>query len=251
MVAATAQTLSTASARQVREDLAACYHIFAMFGWDDLTYTHISARVPGEDAYYIYPFGYLFEEVTASSLLRVSLDGVVLEGREAQYNATGYVIHGGIYQHRPDVNAIIHLHTPDGVSVSAMPQGLLPISQFSYHFYNRIGTHSYDSLALDEDRHGAGLVKDLGNNNALLLQNHGTLTCGRDMPEAFLYMYFLEKACQVQCRAGSDLTSLHVPPAEVCEQAARDMRAFEPDFGHRDWQALLRKLKRNNSCYAQ
>ncbi len=239
------------SAQKIRKDLAACYQIFAMLEWDDLTYTHISARIPGDDAYYIYPFGMLFEEVTASSLLKVSLNGEVLEGTESQYNRTGYVIHGAIYQNRPDVNAVIHLHTTAGVAVSAMKSGLLPISQFSYHFYNRIATHTYDSLALDHDRHGKQFFNDLENHKAMLLQNHGTLTCGGDLQEAFLYMHFLEQACQVQCKALAGGNELHTPPPEICEQAFQDMRNFEPEFGHRDWKALLRKLDREGSTYAE
>lgn len=234
----------------LKQKLAACYRFCAMMGWDDLTYTHISARSPGSDAYYIYPFGELFEEVTASSLLKVSLDGEIIEGQEFQYNKTGYVIHGAIYKARPEINAVIHLHTRAGVAVSAMKCGLLPISQFSYHFFNRIGYHPYDALALEDDRQGGALGRDLGEHKALMLQNHGTLTCGETIEEAFLYMNFLEKSCQVQCAAmAAGIDNLHMPSPSVCEQAFHDMRNFEPDFGKRDWQALIRKLERLDPGY--
>ncbi len=232
-----------------RIQLAAAYRIFAHMKMDDLTYTHLSARLPGADSYFIYPFGQLFEEVTASTLLKVSLDGEILEGKENQYNQTGYVIHGNIYKKRPDVNAVFHLHTTAGVAVSAMECGLLPLSQFSFHFYNRLAYHAYDSLTLEDLRQGENLVKDLGLKKAIILRNHGTLTCGATVQEAFLYMSFLEKACQVQCAVLSSGQKVIIPPAEVCERAAQDMRDFEPNFGHRDWTALVRKLDRTDLTY--
>jgi len=237
--------------RHARIQLAAAYRILAQMQMDDLTYTHLSVRLPESEAYFIYPFGMLFEEVTASSLLEVSLNGKVLEGRESQYNQTGYVIHGNIYKKRPDVNAIFHLHTTAGVAVSAMECGLLPLSQFSFHFYNRLAYHSYDSLTLDNQRQGENLLQDLGLKKAMILRNHGTLTCGTTIQEAFLYMYFLEQACRVQCTALSSGQKVIIPPREVCEKAAQDVRAFEPDFGIRDWTSLLRKLEREDPTYKE
>ncbi len=232
---------ATALETQTRTTLAAAYRLLAQRQMDDLTYTHLSARVPGEEAYFIYPFGMLFEEVTASSLLKVSLTGEILEGEEVQYNQTGYVIHGSIYQRRPEINAVFHLHTTAGVAVSAMACGLLPLSQFSFHFYNRLAYHGYDSLALDYRRQGDQLAEDLGPHKAMILRNHGTLTCGTTVPEAFLYMHFLEQSCRVQCAALSAGQPLTMPPPEVCEKAAKDLRAFEPTFGERDWTALIRQ----------
>ncbi|MEB3702662.1 Class II aldolase/adducin domain protein [Candidatus Bealeia paramacronuclearis] len=236
--------------KETRRNLAAAYRIFAHLKMDDLTYTHLSARVPNQDAYFIYPFGDLFEEVTASRLLKVSLDGEILEGSEFQYNKTGYIIHGSIYQARSEINAIFHLHTPAGVAVSAMPQGLMPISQFAFHFYNRIGAYHYDSLALDYRRQGESLKAALGTYKTLLLQNHGTLTCGETIEEAFLYMYFLERACQTQVAALSCGTPI-VPSPEVCEKTAQDLRNFEPDFGSRDWTALMRIVETNYPDYKE
>jgi ribulose-5-phosphate 4-epimerase/fuculose-1-phosphate aldolase len=226
-------------------NLAAAYRLFAYFKMDDLTYTHLSARLPSTDFYFIYPFGYLFEEVTASSLLKVDLDGNILEGTEEQYNQTGYIIHGSIYRKRPDVNAIFHLHTTAGVAVSVMKCGLLPLSQFSFHFHNRLSYHDYNSLALDDKQHGIKLQEDLGDNKALILRNHGTLTCGRTVSEAFFRAYYLEQACKVQCQALQTGQELVFPPEAICEQAAKDMRNFETDLGQRDWKALLRKLSKD------
>jgi ribulose-5-phosphate 4-epimerase/fuculose-1-phosphate aldolase len=237
--------------RHVRIQLAAAYRILASMKMDDLTYTHLSARVPGSETYFIYPFGMLFEEVTASSLLKVSLDGEILEGKESQYNQTGYVIHGNIYKSRPDVNAVFHLHTTAGVASSAMECGLLPISQFAFHFYDRLAYHAYDSLTLEDDRQGNNLAKDLGLKKSMILRNHGTLTCGETIHEAFLYMYFLEQACKVQCATLSSGQKLTMPPKKVCEQAAQDVRDFEPDFGIRDWTALVRKLDRMDGSYRE
>lgn len=235
--------------RKLRVQLAAAYRILADLQMDDLTYTHLSARLPGADAYFIYPFGLLFEEVTASNLLKVSLEGEVLEGTESQYNQTGYVIHGSIYKKRSEINAIFHLHTTAGIAVSAMECGLLPLSQFSLHFYNQIAYHSYDSLALDSQQQGENLAHDLGGKKAMFLCNHGTLTCGTTIPEAYLYMHFLEQACRVQCAALAGNQQVILPPHKVCEQAAQEVRAFEPNFGIRDWTALLRRLDRRDGTY--
>ncbi|MBA3813889.1 MAG: class II aldolase/adducin family protein [Alphaproteobacteria bacterium] len=235
----------------VRMHLAAAYRILAHQKMDDLTYTHLSARIPGSDTYFIYPFGMLFEEVTSSNLLKVSLKGEVLEGEESQYNQTGYVIHGSIYKKRSDVNAIFHLHTVAGIAVSAMDCGLLPLSQFAFHFYNRVSYHAYDSLALENQRQGEKLAQDLGQMKALFLRNHGTLTCGSTIQEAYLYMHFLEQSCRVQCAALSGNQKITLPTHEVCEEAVQDLRDFEPDFGIRDWTALLRRLDRTDPSYRE
>lgn len=233
----------------LRTSLAAAYRVCATLGMDDLTYTHLSARLPGSSSYFIYPFGLLFEEVRASALLKVSLGGEILEGEESHYNQTGYVIHGNIYKKRPDINAIFHLHTVSGVAVSAMACGLLPLSQFALHFYGGLAYHPYDSLTLEQDRQGENLGKDLGLKKALILQNHGTLTCGATIQEAFLYMYFLEKACQVQCAVLNCGNKIILPPDEVCQKAALDLRHFEENFGNRDWEALVRKLDQGDTSY--
>lgn len=226
----------------LRRELALAYRIFAHLGWDDLTYTHLSARLPGRDAFLIQPFGLFFEEVRPQDLIEVSFEGEVLDQKNKAFNHTGYVIHGSIYKARPDLNASFHLHTIDSVAVSAMEEGLLPISQFALHFYNRISYHDYGSLALEFHQQGGKVAADLGSSKAMLLRNHGSLTCGETIEEAFLYANFLEKACQTQVKALSGGRPLVIPPAPICEKAARDLREFEPSFGSRDWQAWKRKL---------
>lgn len=228
---------------KIKAELAASYRILALNKMDDLTYTHLSARVPGDDKYFIYPFGLLFEEVSISNLITVSLDGEILEGKEFQYNKTGYVLHGTIYKYRPDINAIFHAHSIAGVAVSAQKSGLLPISQFALHFYNSISYHEYDSLALDNDKQGIKLIKDLGKNKVMILKNHGTITCGSDVPEAMFYTHHLEQACKVQIAAGNNIDNLIIPDDKICAKANYDLMNFEAEIGRRDWEALLRKLK--------
>lgn len=228
---------------ETRANLALAYRMLAYLKMDDLTYTHLSARVPGKDCYYIYPFGLLYSEVTAENLLMVSFEGKVIEGTEMQYNRTGYVIHSAIYKARPDIHAIFHCHTHAGVAVSAMECGLLPISQFALHFYDRIGYHHYNSLALEPYGHAQALVRDLSSYKTMIMQNHGTLTCGSTLHEALFYTYHLEQACKVQCLALQSGQPLIIPERVVCEQAAHDLLHFEEDLGFRDWQALKRLVE--------
>lgn len=233
------------SADSLKETLARCYYILAKKGLDDRTYTHLSARLAGEEAYYIYPLGLLFEEVTPDKLIKVDFDGNILEGSEKTFNETGYVIHSSVYKTRPDMNAVFHLHTTAGVAVSSMKQGLLPLSQFAFHFYNRLSYHGYDALNLDKRSQGQNLVKDLGpHNKAMILENHGTMTCGQTQEEALFYMLFLEEACKVQIAAlSAGLDNLHIPPKSVCEQAYKDMTAFEQgNIGKRDFEAECRVI---------
>jgi ribulose-5-phosphate 4-epimerase/fuculose-1-phosphate aldolase len=233
---------------QIRQNLAAAYQILAYYNLDDLTYTHLSARSESKKSFFIYPFGLLFSEVTASSLLEVDFDGNVICGEEYQYNKTGFVIHGSIYKEKPKLNAIFHLHTIPGVAVSAMEEGLLFVSQFALHFYQNIAYHNYDSLALEANKHGNDLCADLADNMAMFLQNHGTITCGETIHEAMFYTIYLEKACKTQC-ALINAKKLVIPSSETCMQAKKDMRNFENDLGKRDWLAMLRILEKNNSNY--
>jgi ribulose-5-phosphate 4-epimerase/fuculose-1-phosphate aldolase len=212
-------------------------------GMDDRTYTHLSARVPGEEAYYIYPLGLLFEEVTPDKLNKVDLEGNILEGEEVTFNQTGYVIHSSVYKARPEINAVFHVHTIDGVAVSCMRQGLLPLSQFSLHFYNRLAYHDYTALTLDAVTQGEKLAGDLGpTHKAMILRNHGTMTCGETSQEALFYMLFLEEACKVQVAAlSAGIESLSIPPKDVCEKAYHGMTAFEKgEVGQRDFDAMCR-----------
>lgn len=223
----------------IKEDLALSYQIISYLGYDDHTYTHLSARPSGVSYFYILPFGLRFEEVTADNLIKVDFEGNILEGREFQYNRTGYIIHASIYQYRDDINAIFHNHTPYNVAVSAMREGLLPISQWALHFYNKISYHDYDSLALD---FSAKLHEDLGSNFSMLLRNHGAITSGRTIWEAMFYTYHLEKACEAQVLSLSANRELIIPSHEICEKAVGDLLSFEKDLGLRDWKAWKRKI---------
>ena len=231
---------------EIKRKLALSYRIIAKFSMDDLTYTHLSARSSSGESFYIFPFGSLFSEVTPDSLLEVSLDGKVLQGREDQYNRTGYVIHCNLYRARQDINAIFHLHTIAGVAVSVMKFGLLPLSQFALHFYNLVSYHDYDSLALDHVQHGQKMVRDLDSNKVMILRNHGTITAGATIEEAMFYTRHLEKACRVQVealRAGYE--NLIIPDAAICQQAVKDLLTFEKNLGYRDSAALTRGLLKN------
>lgn len=231
-----------------KKNLAYAYQILGKLGLDDHTYTHLSARPEGADYYFIYPFGLRFEEVTEDNLLKVSLDGTILEGEECQYNKTGYVIHGNIYKNRDDINAIFHLHTEAGIAVASMKEGLLPISQWALHFYGQIAFHEYNSLALDEDEHGGAFVRDMGEKNVVLMRNHGFLTAGKTIHEAMFYCHHLQRACATQVAALSCNRELVIPDEEVCRKANQDLLTFEKDLGKRDWDAWVRWIENKTSC---
>ncbi|HJK87062.1 MAG TPA: class II aldolase/adducin family protein [Candidatus Megaira endosymbiont of Nemacystus decipiens] len=222
-----------------KHDLAACYRIISLLGLDDHTYTHISSR--SERGFYIYPFGMLFGEVRPQDLLEVTFEGKVLQGDEYQYNKTGYIIHGQLYKQRKDINSIIHLHTPEIVAVSSCSKGLMPISQWALHFYGKVSYHKYNSLALSPEQ-GGSILDDLGSNKVMLMQNHGSITCGVDIQEALFYSYHLQKACQTQCLALGMNENIIMPSDEICRQSVNDLLSFEKKLGHRDWQAWLRLL---------
>lgn len=225
---------------QTKEDLAYAYRFCSRLKMDDLTYTHISARHSNADNYFIYPFGFLYEEVTPNTLLNVDFKGNILEGSEFQYNRTGYTIHGNIYASRADINAVFHYHTPASVAVSAMKNGLMPISQWALHFYDQVAYLPYDSLALDYELQGRVLLEALGDKKVMLMENHGALTCGKTIQEAFFYAYHLEKACQTQCLALQSGQEIILPSEKICKKANRDLLNFEKDLGRRDWEALRR-----------
>src|SRR5262245_4860749 len=188
---------------QARVDLAAMYRLTALYGWDDLVFTHISLRVPGPEHHFlINPYGFLFEEITASSLVKVDLAGNVVMETTYFINPAGFTIHSAVHEAREDAQCVFHTHVAHGVAVSAQKQGLLPISQQSIFPLAAIGYHNYEGVALNADEK-IRLVSDLGTNQALILRNHGLLTVGRSAAEAFLYMYVLESACRIQIMAQS------------------------------------------------
>ena len=226
---------------QMKEDLVLAYKILSHLKLDDHTYTHLSVR--SDRGFFIYPFGLLFSEVTLDNLLEVSLEGKVLDGEEKQYNKTGYIIHGQIYQKRPDINAIFHIHTPEIVAVSSYAQGLLPLSQWALHFYENITYHNYDSLALDDEQ-GSNMVSDLKEYFVMLLRNHGSITCGRTIQEAMFYTYHLQQACKTQIYSlqMAQKEDLIIPAHDISSRAVKDLLSFEKKLGYRDWEAWHRLL---------
>ncbi|HEX4045882.1 MAG TPA: class II aldolase/adducin family protein [Gammaproteobacteria bacterium] len=228
----------------IKQDLTIAYKALAHLKYDDHTYTHLSARdINNKNSFFIYPFGLRFEEVEPNNLMKISLDGIILEGEEYQYNRTGYVLHGAIYDKRPDIQAIFHLHTPESLAVSALTEGLLPLSQWALHFYDRLTYHNYDSLVL-EGNQGSCLLNDLGQQFVILLRNHGFIACGRTIQEAMFYSYHLQKACETQCLILSMNKEYIIPSKEVCEKAVHDLLTFEKNLGERDWQAWKRLVLR-------
>ena len=236
---------------QVRVDLAACYRLMAEYGMVEMVANHISARVPGtHDEFLINPYGMLYEEMTASSMIRIDLEGNVLfNATDYGVNQAGYVIHSAVHAARHDVECIIHTHTLAGMAVSAMKCGLMPIAQTSLRWAKGVSYHAYEGIALNLDERER-LVKDLGNTDAMILRNHGLLTCAPSIPECFNNMYRLERACQLQVMALSCNTEIELPPEEVVNEA---WRLFQPGvrrrFGVLEWPALLRKLDRKDPSY--
>ena len=221
-----------------------------MYGWDDLVFTHISARVPGgEEHFLINPYGMLFEEITASSLVKVDLEGNKVLGSEYPVNPAGFVIHSAVHEARADAGCVLHTHTKAGIAVSAQACGLLPISQTSLFPYVTLGYHDYEGVALNEDEKPR-LVADLGGNNALILRNHGLLTTAPTIADAFLLMYVLETACQIQILAQSGGTELvQVPEPVIAGIQAQAEQVTKGLGGSLVWPGLLRKLERRDPSF--
>jgi ribulose-5-phosphate 4-epimerase/fuculose-1-phosphate aldolase len=248
-VASLAQDVSEEE-RQLRIDLAACYRLVAAFGWDDLVFTHISAKLPGpEEHFLINPYGMLFEEISASSLVKVDIHGNIVGESHHSVNPAGFVIHSAIHAARPDVRCVLHTHALNGVAVSAQAEGLLPISQQSIFALASLGYHDYEGVALRDDEKPR-LVRDLGDKTFLILRNHGLLTVAENIPDAFLGMYVLESACAIQLRAqsgGAKLLPIAAPIlAGARQQAAQVTRNLG---GLLAWPALLRRLDRDDSSF--
>jgi ribulose-5-phosphate 4-epimerase/fuculose-1-phosphate aldolase len=235
---------------QVRVDLAACYRLIAMHGWDDLVFTHISARVPGpEEHFLINAYGLMFEEMTASSLVKVDLAGNIVMETSHQVNPAGFTIHSAVHEARQDVACVLHTHTRAGVAVSAQAGGLLPISQASLFPLMSIGYHDYEGVALNAEEKPR-LVADLGGNSCLILRNHGLLTVGPTIADAFLILYLLETACQTQLLAQSAGTELIEVNPDVLKGIAAQAREVTKGLGGRlAWPGLLRKLDRRDSSF--
>jgi ribulose-5-phosphate 4-epimerase/fuculose-1-phosphate aldolase len=235
--------------QRLRIDLAALYRIVAMFGWDDLLATHISARVPGPRHHFlINPLGWLFDEITASSLVKVDLDGNVLERRPVEINPAGFTIHSAVHAARPDAQCVIHLHTIAGIAVSSQCQGLLPLNQPAMLLNGRVAYHDFEGIALNLDER-ARLVRDLSDRNAMILRNHGTLAVGTSVADAFQTMYFLERACAIQVAALAGGSALSIPPANVQDLVSRQVGSFGDIADRLLWPAMLRRLDRHNTSH--
>ncbi len=230
---------------QARIDLAAAYRLVAHYGWDDLVFTHISSRVPGPEHHFlINPYGLMFDEITASSLVKVDLEGKIVLETPYQINPAGFTIHSAVHAAREDALCVLHLHTVHGVAVSAQKDGLLPISQHSMFPLASIGYHDYEGLALNKEEKPR-LVADLGTNIHLILKNHGLLTVGPSPADAFLAMYNLQRSCEIQILAqsgGSELVSI---PRPILDGVASQLQAVTKGLGAGlVWPGLLRKLDR-------
>jgi ribulose-5-phosphate 4-epimerase/fuculose-1-phosphate aldolase len=235
---------------RLRVDLAAAYRLVAMFGWDDLVFTHISARVPGEhDRFLINPYGLMFEEITASSLIKVDAEGRKLDDTPFDVNPAGFVIHSAVHAARHDAGCVLHTHTPDGIAVSAQAGGVLPLSQQSIFVLASLGYHDYEGLALRDDEKPR-LVSDLGDRRYLMLRNHGLLTVGSGVAEAFQAMYLFETVCRIQVRAQAGGGPLVQVQPQIIATALEQARVVTRGQGAGlVWPGLLRRLDRRLPGY--
>jgi ribulose-5-phosphate 4-epimerase/fuculose-1-phosphate aldolase len=237
---------------ETRVNLAAAYRLTALFGWDDLVFTHISARVPGPEHHFlINPYGMMFDEITASSLIKIDLDGRKVSESPYNINPAGFTIHSAVHAAREDALCVMHTHSINGVAVSAQEGGLLPLSQQSLGVLASLGYHDYEGIALNEAEKPR-LVHDLGHNTNLMLRNHGLLTVGAAPADAFVAMYFFEAACMIQVRAqagGGKLNPIAAPILNgIKQQIAQVTQGMSP--GGLVWPGLLRRLDRRNPGYA-
>jgi len=237
---------------KLRQDLAACYNLVAYYGWDDLIFTHISARVPGPEHHFlINPYGLMFDEITASSLVKVDLNGEKVIDTEHEINPAGFTIHSAIHEAREDAQVVLHLHTNAGVAVSAQKDGLQAISQQSLFPLTSLSYHEYEGVALREDEK-ARLQKDLGDTFFMILRNHGLLTCAETVADAFLNMYILQRACEIQLLAQSGGGALTPVPSGIVEgMQAAAKQVTRNAGGALAWPGLLRKLDRIGAPYQQ
>ena len=255
---ATASAKYSAEEWRLRQELAACYRLIAHFRMTDLIFTHISIRIPGPEHHFlINPYGLFFDEITASNLVKIDLEGNAVEPSPYRVNPAGFVIHSAIHGGREDAHCVLHTHTKAGCAVAAQACGLLPLNQISLEFYNNVAYHDYEGVALDLDEQSR-LVKDLGDKFAFILRNHGLLTVGRTAQQAFLRMYYLEKACEIQiaAQAGGELV---IPGREVCEHTERQFNDADRNLSDQQlkdengydlaWTALLRLLDRLDPTY--
>jgi len=257
---------------ELRVNLAACYRLVARYGMTDLIYNHITARVPGPEHHIlINAYGMLYEEVTASSLIKVDLAGNIVDKDDHPYsvNAAGYIIHSAVHEARDDAHCVVHTHTPAGIAVSAMEEGLLPLSQTAMRFHGHVAYHDYEGPAFNRGEKGR-LVKHLGDKSAMILRNHGLLVCAPSIPQAFNLIYWLEQACRIQVQILSTQRPLHKAARKVVALTAEALSGMEitldneastnpnlkrgaqktgSGYGLLEWPALLRALDRQDNSY--
>ena len=233
----------------LREDLAACYRWVARQGWDDLIFTHISARVPGPEHHFlINPYGLLFDEITASNLVKIDLEGNVVLDTGHPVNAAGFVIHSAIHAAREDAQCVLHLHTLDGTAVASTEGGLLPLNQTAMLVRDDVAYHDYEGVAVDLDERER-LVRDLGTKNLMLLRNHGTLTVGSTVGAAFTRMYYLERACSMQVRTLSAPGTPYAVEEPVREKTAHQGTGLPVLADHLLWPTMRRRLDALDPSY--
>jgi ribulose-5-phosphate 4-epimerase/fuculose-1-phosphate aldolase len=236
--------------RELREDLAAAYRLIALYGMTDLVFTHLSVRIPGEGhRFLVNPYGLLFEEITASSLVEVDAEGEPRQKTSWPVNPAGFVIHSAVHLGRDDAQCVMHTHTLAGMAVAAQAGGILPLNQISMEFQGRVAIHDYEGIAADDNlSERERLVRDLGDRPCMILRNHGLLTVGRTVAEAFYWMWYLEQSCRIQLAAQSSGAPLSMPPQEMVERS-RAQFGTGPTKGWLPWQALKRKLDREQPGY--
>jgi len=237
---------------KIRVDLAAAYRLVALYGWDDMIFTHISARLPGDEGHFlINPYGLMFEEMTASSLVKVDMNGEIIGESTYPVNPAGFTIHSAVHEVRHDAACVMHLHTAAGTAVATQEDGLLPLNQTALVIREQIAYHEYEGIALNHDERPR-LQQDLGPDKKLmLLWNHGTLALGETIADTFLAMYFLERACEMQVASLAGNRKLHYPADEVKSLTAQQGAFGLTGVSGLAWPALLRKLDRNMPGYAE
>ena len=233
-----------------RLNLAACYHLADYFKMSDIIWNHITAKTSKDkNTFLINPFGLRYDEVTASNLVEITHEGKIINS-EHNINETGFIIHGAIHNARNDINCVMHTHSRAGLAVSCFKSGLKPMTQDSAIFYNRLSYHDWEGMSTNSDE-CLRLSNNLGNNNAMILRNHGLLTCGKSIPEAFMLMYYLERACQTQIDTESTGEGLNIPTNNIMEYAAGQYDDPRFKLGKHEWPALLRLLEKINSKYKE
>jgi ribulose-5-phosphate 4-epimerase/fuculose-1-phosphate aldolase len=239
----------------VRVDLAACYRLAAHYGWTDLVFTHISARVPGTEHYLLNPFGYMFDEITASSLVKVDLDGTIIDPGPHHIHHAGFIIHSAVHAARPDAACVLHNHTRAGMALSILEEGLLPLTQHAMAFYGMVAYHDSEGFAIDLSERER-LARDLGDKPVMILRNHGVLVVGKTIGQTFAMMWNLEKAMEAQMDALATGRPITIPSRDVAEGIAKRGFGREPNPGNYrepsgwiEWPALLRKLDRMDTSF--